>query len=59
MNEYRVRILEGATEREQLVLAETALEVQEQFSVDAEIIEIKFLRAVSFSCRQRGGVTRR
>ena len=54
MNDYLVTYVLEALEQTLELTAETVKHVQAQLPADAEILQIKFLRARSFSCRQRG-----
>jgi hypothetical protein len=56
MHEYQVTIVENGEQRCLTVEAATAAQARAavEDSTDAEILAIKFTRALGFSCRQRG-----
>ena len=58
MNEYVVTLRIGERQWTQTVEAETAARARDALedARDAEIISVKFVRALSFSCRIRGTV---
>ena len=58
MNEYKV-IFELDRQRfEKRLEAETVVLAEQKIAAEADIIEIKFIRALSFSCRIRGPSSR-
>ncbi len=54
MNDYRVTYVLESHEQTIELVAETFKHVQAQLPAEAEILQIKFLRARGFSCHQRG-----
>ena len=61
VNEYCITRSEHGIETTCIVESETAAGAREQIEdhVDAEVIAVKFVRALSFSCRMRTGGTPR
>ncbi|MEQ8495876.1 MAG: hypothetical protein RLW61_23985 [Gammaproteobacteria bacterium] len=61
MNEYVVTLDDGCGQRELTLLAETATAARDAAEVahDAEVVAVRFVRAVTFSCRTRDGSARR
>ncbi|MDA0823088.1 MAG: hypothetical protein O3C28_11785 [Proteobacteria bacterium] len=56
MNEYEITISEEGIERTLIVEAETAAQARdlaEDLSGE-EVVKVRFVRAISFSCRTRG-----
>jgi|GEM_PF-2310015 hypothetical protein len=60
MNEYLITVTEHGCERQLTVEAETASAARDQVeeSTDADVIALQFVRALTFSCRIRGGANR-
>ncbi len=54
MNEYRVTYLSDVGERTVELQAETVRDIAAKLPEDADILQVQFLRALSFSCRIRG-----
>ena len=56
MNEYEVTVREGEARKTFLVEAETHAAATDaaELETDAEILNVRFVRALGFSCRQRG-----
>jgi hypothetical protein len=59
MNEYRVTLLRDEREEVVTILAETAALAAAACDPETDVIEVKFLRSVGFSCRIRGTGQRR
>lgn len=60
MNDYRVRFALDGIEHLRELSAESVRHIDSLLPEDAEVLEVKFLRARGFSCRPRGdGVRRR
>ncbi len=57
MNEYEVTLAEGVrNERKMIVEAESAIRARDQAEDKSgeEVLQVRFLRALTFSCRIRG-----
>jgi hypothetical protein len=61
VNEYRITLSEHGIETTCIVESETAAGARQQIEndADADVIAVKFVRALSFSCRMRTGGTLR
>jgi len=57
MNEYEVTVSIDGAERKLIVEAATAAGARDQTEdrTKTEVLKVKFLRAIGFSCRIRGG----
>lgn len=58
MNKYKIIFEHDGQRFEKMVDAETVVLAEQQIAADADIIDIKFVRALSFSCRIRGSSSR-
>jgi len=54
MNEYRVTYVTDEGERTVELKAETVREIGALLPADADIVTVRLLRALTFSCRTRG-----
>lgn len=61
VNEYRITLSDHGIETTRIVESETAAGAREQIenNADADVIAVKFVRALTFSCRTRTGGTPR
>lgn len=58
MNEYEVTVMEDDGREHRIVVeAETAVRARDQVEDEsgAEVAQVRFVRALTFSCRIRGG----
>lgn len=56
MNEYEVTVSNEGRERKLTLEAETAAEARDRAEdeTEADVIQVRFIRALTFSCRMRG-----
>ncbi len=56
MNEYRVTVTQAGAERDIVVEAETAARAHDRAEDETglDVVAVRFVRALGFSCRQRG-----
>lgn len=56
MNEYEVTVSADSGVRKFTIEAETALQARDhaEDETEAEVVQVRFLRALTFSCRIRG-----
>lgn len=59
MNEYAVTISDEAGQRTLTLVAATAAQARAQAEEVADVVTVRFLRAISFSCAIRDGAARR
>ena len=59
MNEYAVTVAAQGVATVLTVMAETAALAREQAEVEADVIAVRFVRAISFSCTIRDGASKR
>ena len=57
MNEYEVTVNAESGVRKLTLEAETASEARDQAEeeTEADVVQVRFVRALTFSCRMRGG----
>ena len=58
MNEYVVILADGAESHERTLLARNAAAARKlaEEAHDAEVVAVRFVRALTFSCRTRAGL---
>ena len=56
MNEYEVTVCTEGNVRKLTIEAETALQARDRAEdeTEADVLEVRFVRALTFSCRMRG-----
>ena len=59
MNEYEITVRDHGRERTLTVIAETAARARMQAEDEADVVAVRFVRAVSFGCHIRGAAPRR
>lgn len=57
MNEYEVTVRDDNNERKLTLEAETAAQARDRAEDEtgADVVHVRFVRALTFSCRMRGG----
>ena len=56
MNEYEVTVSQAGRTRKLTLEAETASQARDRAEVEteADVVQVRFVRALTFSCRMRG-----
>ena len=60
MNEYEVTVSQAGRTRKLTLEAETASQARERAEdeTEADVVQVRFVRALTFSCRMRGSPPR-